>query len=120
MHLQGSGEDEIVVCAWDGMTYIVDQGRNVVRYQFEENVSAFCAGESLFALMKVYKCEGSLFHDSHCVLKYVDMSRKCQMCRKYVQKLICKTVHVAEILQFQPWRKLAPWHINKHCNGNAK
>ena len=42
--LQGSGEDEIVVCAWDGMTYIVDQRRNVVRYQFEENVSAFCAG----------------------------------------------------------------------------
>jgi len=48
--LQGSGEDEIVVCAWDGMTYIVDQGRNVVRYQFEENVSAFCAGKSLFCI----------------------------------------------------------------------
>jgi len=51
MCLQGSGEDEIVVCAWDGMTYIVDQGRNVVRYQlFEDNISAFCAGKSLFRI----------------------------------------------------------------------
>jgi hypothetical protein len=32
------------VCAWDGLTYIVDRYRNVVRYQFEENVAAFCAG----------------------------------------------------------------------------
>jgi len=56
LYLQGSGEDEIVVCAWDGMTYIVDQGRNVVRYQFEDNVLAFCAGKSLFyfILVQVY------------------------------------------------------------------
>ena len=32
------------MCAWDGLTYIVDRHRNVVRYQFEENVAAFCAG----------------------------------------------------------------------------
>ncbi|MCG8621397.1 MAG: hypothetical protein MJE68_05255 [Proteobacteria bacterium] len=42
--MQGSGSDEIVVCAWDGMTYIVDQQRNSVRFQFEQNVSAFTAG----------------------------------------------------------------------------
>ena len=42
--VQGSGSDEIVVCAWDGMTYIVDQQRNSVRFQFEQNVSAFTAG----------------------------------------------------------------------------
>lgn len=41
---QGSGSDEIVACAWDGMTYIVDQKRNIVRYKFEQNVSAFTAG----------------------------------------------------------------------------
>ena len=32
------------MCAWDGMTYIVDQQRNSVRFQFEQNVSAFAAG----------------------------------------------------------------------------
>ena len=41
---RASGSDEIVVCAWDGMTYIVDQQRNSVRFQFEQNVSAFTAG----------------------------------------------------------------------------
>ena len=45
---QGSGDDEIVACAWDGMTYVVDQKHNVVRYQFEENVSAFCAGTRIY------------------------------------------------------------------------
>ena len=42
--MQGNGTDEIVVCAWDGMTYNVDQQRNSVRFQLEQNVSAFTAG----------------------------------------------------------------------------
>ena len=45
--LQGSGCDEIVGCAWDGMTYIVDQQRNVVKYHVGENICAFCAGENI-------------------------------------------------------------------------
>lgn len=44
-HMQGSGGDEIVVCAWDGMTYIIDQKRNVVKYHVGENVCAFLAGK---------------------------------------------------------------------------
>ena len=43
--MQGSGSDEVVGCAWDGMTYIVDQQRNVVKYHVGENICAFCAGE---------------------------------------------------------------------------
>ncbi|CAI8001739.1 KICSTOR complex protein ITFG2 [Geodia barretti] len=46
----GCGGDEIVGCAWDGMTYIVDQKRNVVKFNFGENVCAFSAGK--------YGCEG--------------------------------------------------------------
>eukprot|EP00118_Oscarella_pearsei_P016277 m.154099 g.154099 ORF g.154099 m.154099 type:complete len:448 (+) comp38632_c0_seq2:116-1459(+) len=38
------GNDEVVTCAWDGRVYIVDSERNVVTYQFEENVAAFAAG----------------------------------------------------------------------------
>ena len=41
----------MIVCAWDGATYILDQSRNVVRYKFEENVCAFCAGILLPSLM---------------------------------------------------------------------
>ena len=42
--LQGNGKDEVVCCSWDGQTYIVNLGREAVRYQFEDNVTAFTAG----------------------------------------------------------------------------
>lgn len=42
---QGDGREEVVACAWDGQTYIIDHNRMVVRFQFDENVNAFCAGE---------------------------------------------------------------------------
>lgn len=35
-----------MACAWDGQTYIIDHNRSVVRFQFDENVNAFCAGEA--------------------------------------------------------------------------
>lgn len=44
--VQGDGREEVVACAWDGQTYIIDHNRTVVRFQFDENVNAFCAGES--------------------------------------------------------------------------
>ncbi|XP_039251088.2 KICSTOR complex protein ITFG2-like [Styela clava] len=40
-----NGKEEVILCAWDGLTYIVDHDRNVVRFQYEENVQAFCAGQ---------------------------------------------------------------------------
>lgn len=43
--LQGNGQEEVVACAWDGQTYIIDHNRTVLRFQVEENVSAFCAGK---------------------------------------------------------------------------
>ncbi len=45
--IQGDGREEVVACAWDGQTYIIDHARMVVRFQFDENVNAFCAGELL-------------------------------------------------------------------------
>lgn len=41
---QGNGHEEVVACAWDGQTYIIDHNRTVVRFQVDENVRAFCAG----------------------------------------------------------------------------
>lgn len=44
---QGNGHEEVVACAWDGQTYIIDHNRTVVRFQVDENIRAFCAGGSL-------------------------------------------------------------------------
>ncbi|XP_011343520.2 KICSTOR complex protein ITFG2 [Ooceraea biroi] len=44
LDVTGDNSDEIIACAWDGQTYILDQQRRSVRFQFEEPVRAFCAG----------------------------------------------------------------------------
>lgn len=51
---QGDGREEVVACAWDGQTYIIDHTRTVVRFQFDENVNAFCAGETFRVNIKKY------------------------------------------------------------------
>jgi KICSTOR complex protein ITFG2 len=40
----GAANDKIATCAWNGMTYIVDQQRNMVRFRFPERVCTFVAG----------------------------------------------------------------------------
>ena len=42
--ITGNGKNEVVFCAWDGETYIMDQYENIVNFTFGEGVSAFCAG----------------------------------------------------------------------------
>lgn len=44
LDITGDGRDEIIACAWDGQTYILDQDRNVVRFQLDEAVQAFTSG----------------------------------------------------------------------------
>ncbi|KAK7891815.1 hypothetical protein WMY93_023778 [Mugilogobius chulae] len=65
LDVTGDGREEVVACAWDGQTYIIDHNRSVVRFQFDENVNAFCAGQ--------YTCkEGK---NSPCLV-YVSFSHK--------------------------------------------
>uniref|UniRef100_A0A673BDE1 Integrin alpha FG-GAP repeat containing 2 n=1 Tax=Sphaeramia orbicularis TaxID=375764 RepID=A0A673BDE1_9TELE len=65
LDVTGDGREEVVACAWDGQTYIIDHNRTVVRFQFDENVNAFCAGQ--------YTCkEGK---NSPCLV-YVSFSHK--------------------------------------------
>lgn len=45
MDVLGDNREEVIVCAWDGQTYILDHDRNVVRYNFHKNVQSFCAGK---------------------------------------------------------------------------
>ncbi|NWT73347.1 ITFG2 protein, partial [Prunella himalayana] len=65
LDVTGNGHEEVIACAWDGQTYIIDHNRTVARFQADENVSAFCAG--------LYACkEGS---NSPCLV-YVSFSQK--------------------------------------------
>ncbi|KAI4472029.1 integrin alpha repeat domain-containing [Holotrichia oblita] len=44
LDVTGNGADEIVVCSWDGHTYILDQYKNTVRFQLDESVQVFETG----------------------------------------------------------------------------
>ena len=46
------GSEQVALCSWNGNTYIVDHLRNVVQFNFGENVVAFCAGCYAFAAGK--------------------------------------------------------------------
>ncbi|XP_053574789.1 KICSTOR complex protein ITFG2 [Bombina bombina] len=65
LDITGNGQEEVVACAWDGQTYIIDHNRTVLRFQVDENVSAFCAG--------VYACRGG--QNSPCLV-YVGFNQK--------------------------------------------
>jgi len=42
--MNGDGIDEIISCAWDGLTCVYDYKNNVVRFQFESRVQGFRVG----------------------------------------------------------------------------
>jgi len=44
LDMTGDGREEVVTCAWDGSTYIINQEKELVRFQFDHSVSAFCTG----------------------------------------------------------------------------
>eukprot|EP00117_Sycon_ciliatum_P046615 scpid49581/ scgid33366/ Integrin-alpha FG-GAP repeat-containing protein 2 len=44
MDITGDGADEVVACAFDGFTYIVNHNRDVVRFQIDDSLCAFTSG----------------------------------------------------------------------------
>lgn len=44
LDVTGNGSDDIVVCSWDGQTYILDQEKNSARFHLNEAVQAFVSG----------------------------------------------------------------------------
>ncbi|KAM5263150.1 KICSTOR complex protein ITFG2 [Ctenodactylus gundi] len=65
LDITGNGHEEVVACAWDGQTYIIDHNRTVVRFQVDENIRAFCAG--------LYACKDG--RNSPCLV-YVTFNQK--------------------------------------------
>ena len=42
----GDGEQEVIACSWDGMTYIFNYKKELVKFHFGNPVCAFCVGKS--------------------------------------------------------------------------
>ena len=55
---QGDGTEEVIACSWDGQTYIANLNRDVVRFQFQENVAAFYAGSTYKIIQEGPSVEG--------------------------------------------------------------
>ncbi|XP_039647181.1 KICSTOR complex protein ITFG2 isoform X2 [Perca fluviatilis] len=90
LDVTGDGREEVVACAWDGQTYIIDHNRTVVRFQFDENVNAFCAGQ--------YTCkEGK---NSPCLV-YVSFNQKIYIYWK-VQLERMESTNMLRVLEEKP------------------
>ena len=44
LDITGNRKDEVIFCASNGETFIMDQYENVVNFSFGQDISAFCAG----------------------------------------------------------------------------
>ncbi|TNN38340.1 Integrin-alpha FG-GAP repeat-containing protein 2 [Liparis tanakae] len=86
----GDGREEVVACAWDGQTYIIDHNRTVVRFQFDENVNAFCAGQ--------YTCKDG--KNSPCLV-YVSFNHKIYIYWK-VQLERMESTNMLRVLEEKP------------------
>lgn len=53
MDVTGDGNEELIVCSWEGYTYILDQNKHAIRFQTEEPVSGFCTGLYRFSFTAV-------------------------------------------------------------------
>ncbi|XP_023615701.1 KICSTOR complex protein ITFG2 isoform X2 [Myotis lucifugus] len=86
----GNGHEEVVACAWDGQTYIIDHNRTVVRFQVDENVRAFCAG--------LYACKEG--RNSPCLV-YVTFNQKIYVYWE-VQLERMESTNLLKLLEAEP------------------
>ncbi|KAK1340807.1 hypothetical protein QTO34_017201 [Cnephaeus nilssonii] len=90
LDVTGNGHEEVVACAWDGQTYIIDHNRTVVRFQVDENVRAFCAG--------LYACKEG--HNSPCLV-YVTFNQKIYVYWE-VQLERMESTNLLKLLEAEP------------------
>ncbi|ORY06833.1 hypothetical protein K493DRAFT_403880 [Basidiobolus meristosporus CBS 931.73] len=77
LDLNGDNNDEVVTCAWDGNTYIIDSSFNVVHFEFPERVCAFIAGRYAIGPGKSVPCLFYVdFQDQ--IYVYYDVNVKCK------------------------------------------
>uniref|UniRef100_Q91WI7-2 Isoform 2 of KICSTOR complex protein ITFG2 n=1 Tax=Mus musculus TaxID=10090 RepID=Q91WI7-2 len=90
LDVTGNGLEEVVACAWDGQTYIIDHNRTVVRFQVDENIRAFCAGQ--------YACKEG--RNSPCLV-YVTFNQKIYVYWE-VQLERMESTNLLKLLEAEP------------------
>ncbi|XP_045730019.1 KICSTOR complex protein ITFG2 isoform X7 [Mirounga angustirostris] len=90
LDVTGNGREEVVACAWDGQTYIIDHNRTVVRFQVDENIRAFCAG--------LYACKEG--RNSPCLV-YVTFNQKIYVYWE-VQLERMESTNLLKLLEAEP------------------
>ncbi|KAM9230114.1 KICSTOR complex protein ITFG2 isoform 2-T2 [Dugong dugon] len=90
LDVTGNGHEEVVACAWDGQTYIIDHNRTVVRFQVDENIRAFCAG--------LYACKEG--RNSPCLV-YVTFNQKIYVYWE-VQLERMESTNLLKLLETEP------------------
>ncbi|XP_058415044.1 KICSTOR complex protein ITFG2 isoform X3 [Diceros bicornis minor] len=90
LDITGNGHEEVVACAWDGQTYIIDHNRTVVRFQVDENIRAFCAG--------LYACKEG--RNSPCLV-YVTFNQKIYVYWE-VQLERMESTNLLKLLEAEP------------------
>ncbi|XP_023498756.1 KICSTOR complex protein ITFG2 [Equus caballus] len=90
LDVTGNGHEEVVACAWDGQTYIIDHKRTVVRFQVDENIRAFCAG--------LYACKEG--RNSPCLV-YVTFNQKIYVYWE-VQLERMESTNLLKLLEAEP------------------
>uniref|UniRef100_A0A8C0Z6A0 Integrin alpha FG-GAP repeat containing 2 n=1 Tax=Canis lupus familiaris TaxID=9615 RepID=A0A8C0Z6A0_CANLF len=90
LDVTGNGHEEVVACAWDGQTYIIDHNRTVVRFQVDENIRAFCAG--------LYACKEG--RNSPCLV-YVTFNQKIYVYWE-VQLERMESTNLLKLLEAEP------------------
>ncbi|CAG9824272.1 unnamed protein product [Phaedon cochleariae] len=83
LDVTGNGSDDIVVCSWDGQTYILDQDKNCVRFHLDEPVQAF---ESGFYNLKTTEADVTCLvyiNFKNTIAVYYDLPLKELTCKKF-------------------------------------
>ncbi|XP_044269224.1 KICSTOR complex protein ITFG2-like [Tribolium madens] len=87
LDVTGNGMDDIVVCSWDGQTYILDQEKNCVRFHLDEPVQAFhCGHYNLTINDDPVTCLVYITF-KNTVIIYYDIPLKELKCKKYEPSL---------------------------------
>ena len=90
MDINDSGNDTIVLCSWEGTTYVLDKDLELTSYSFGENICGFSAGQYAVDSEHNVPCfcyvtfsnRIILFHDVSCIGQ-----KSASVCHALMEKL---------------------------------
>lgn len=86
MDVTGDGNEELIVCSWEGHTYILDQNKHAIQFQTDEPVSAFCAGLYKLNVTKTaVPCLVYVTFSHKVIIKNASYAIKIEFCNYYFQ-----------------------------------